>query len=99
MRAQPHSRDFLNDFSENAMHNEVMKLVADLPADKVAGLPFFDCGNEDDFALFKPKRQLAEVMLNKKNRARLPRFSRRSQRRVSDPPYLLELSNRFLTRT
>jgi S-formylglutathione hydrolase FrmB len=80
--------------------NDVMKLFANLPADKVAGLPFFylDCGTEDDFGLLKPNRQLAEVMLNKRIAHEYREFP--GGHNVAYPsrfPYLFELSDRLLT--
>lgn len=80
--------------------NDEMKLFAALPADKVAGLPFFylDSGTEDDFGLLKPNRQLAQIMLNKKIAHEYREFP--GGHNVEYPsrfPYLLELSERFLT--
>ena len=80
--------------------NDVTKLFANLPADKVAGLPFFylDCGTEDDFGLLKPNRQLVEVMLNKRIAHEYREFP--GGHNVAYPsrfPYLFELSDRLLT--
>lgn len=80
--------------------NDLMKLFSDVPAEKVAGLPFFylDCGTEDDFGLLKPNRQLAEVMLNKKIAHEYREFPGGHMTEYpSRFPYLLELSDRLLT--
>ena len=80
--------------------NDLLKLFANLPANKVEGLPFFylDCGTEDDFGLLRPNRQLAEVMLNKRIAHEYREFP--GGHNVTYPsrfPYLFELSDRLLT--
>ena len=48
--------------------NDLFKLFADYPGDKLKELPFFylDCGTEDELGLFKPNRDLSEAMINRK---------------------------------
>ncbi|MFZ1701734.1 MAG: alpha/beta hydrolase-fold protein [Pyrinomonadaceae bacterium] len=48
--------------------NDLTKLFTEYPADKLKDLPFFylDCGTEDELGLFKPNRDLAELMINRK---------------------------------
>ncbi len=48
--------------------NDLMKLFSEYPADKLKDLPFFylDCGIEDELGLFKPNRNLLEIMINRK---------------------------------
>lgn len=48
--------------------NDIFKLLADYPNEKLKDLPFFylDCGTEDELGLFKPNRDLSEVMINRK---------------------------------
>lgn len=82
--------------------NDITKLFADLPADKVSGLPFFylDCGTEDEFLLLKPNRQLSEIILNKKIAHEYREFP--GGHNVAYPsrfPYLFELSERILTQS
>lgn len=50
------------------VQNDLFKLFADQPGDKIAELPFFylDCGTEDE--LLKSNQQLAELMLSRKIR-------------------------------
>jgi putative tributyrin esterase len=50
------------------LSNDLFKLFADIPSDKVANLPFFylDCGTEDE--LLKPNQQLAELFVTRKIR-------------------------------
>ena len=51
-----------------AMANDLFKLFAEYPGDKLKDLPFFylDCGTEDELGLFKPNRDLSEIMINRK---------------------------------
>jgi len=48
--------------------NDLTRLFNEYPADKLKELPFFylDCGTEDELGLFKPNRDLAELMINRK---------------------------------
>ncbi|MBK8304376.1 MAG: alpha/beta hydrolase family protein [Pyrinomonadaceae bacterium] len=48
--------------------NDLFKLFAEYPEDKLKDLPFFylDCGTEDELGLFKPNRDLSEIMINRK---------------------------------
>jgi len=48
--------------------NDLFRLFAEYPGDKLKDLPFFylDCGTEDELGLFKPNRDLAEIMINRK---------------------------------
>jgi len=50
------------------LSNDLFKLFADIPSDKVTELPFFylDCGTEDE--LLKPNQQLAELFVTRKIR-------------------------------
>ncbi len=48
--------------------NDLTKLFTEYPADTVNDLPFFylDCGTEDNAGLFRPNRELSELMINRK---------------------------------
>lgn len=48
--------------------NDLFKLFAELPADKIVELPFFylDCGTEDELQLLKPNQKLAEILVSRK---------------------------------
>ncbi len=48
--------------------NDLFKLFSQYPSDKLKELPFFylDCGTEDDLGLFKPNRELAGLMFDRK---------------------------------
>lgn len=48
--------------------NDLFKLFAEFPSNKIAELPFFylDCGTEDELQLLKPNQQLAEIMVSRK---------------------------------
>ena len=77
--------------------NDLFKLFADLPPDKIAELPFFylDCGTEDE--LLKPNQQLAEIMVSRKIRheyRQIPGGHALQDYRVVD---VLNLSERIFT--
>ncbi len=48
--------------------NDLFKLFAEFPQDRLKELPFFylDCGTEDGLGLFKPNRDLAGLMVERK---------------------------------
>ncbi len=48
--------------------NDLFKLFAQYPSEKLKDLPFFylDCGTEDELGLFKPNRDLAGLMIERK---------------------------------
>ena len=54
------------DDSEVRKTNDIFRLVREMPAGKVNALPFFyfDCGTED--FLFKPNREFADLLVEKK---------------------------------
>ncbi|MEP6705569.1 MAG: alpha/beta hydrolase-fold protein, partial [Acidobacteriota bacterium] len=47
--------------------NDLFKLFAEYPNDKLKELPFFylDCGTEDELGLFKPNRDLSGLMIER----------------------------------
>lgn len=51
-----------------ATANDLFKLFAEYPTNKLKDLPFFylDCGTEDELGLFKPNRDLAGLMFDRK---------------------------------
>ncbi|MBX3265461.1 MAG: hypothetical protein KF831_02025 [Acidobacteria bacterium] len=48
--------------------NDLFKLFSEYPTEKIRDLPFFylDCGTEDELGLFKPNRDLAGIMFDRK---------------------------------
>ncbi len=48
--------------------NDLFKLFSEYPAEKLKDLPFFylDCGTEDELGLFKPNRDLAGLLIDRK---------------------------------
>ena len=48
--------------------NDLFKFVRELPAERVAALPYFylDCGTEDDLKLFAPNRAFADLLVEHK---------------------------------
>lgn len=48
--------------------NDLFKLMREVPAERLAGLPFFylDCGTEDELRLFAPNRALADLFVERK---------------------------------
>lgn len=80
--------------------NDLFKLLTDLPADKVPGLPFLylDCGTDDELQLTKPNLELARIMLDRKIRHEYREFpGGHATWQDFRLPYLLELSGRMLT--
>ena len=80
--------------------NDLFKLFAELPPDKITALPFFylDCGTEDELQLLKPNQQLAQILLNRKiphEYRQIPGGHGLQDYRVAD---VLNLTERILTK-
>lgn len=54
--------------SQTKQTNDLFKLIGDVPADKIAALPFIylDCGTEDELQLLEPNQKLAALLLERK---------------------------------
>ena len=54
--------------SQTKQSNDLFKLFGEVPADKIAALPFIylDCGTEDELQLLAPNQRLAALLLERK---------------------------------
>ena len=83
------------------MANDLFKLFDEYPSDKLKDLPFFylDCGTEDELGLFKPNRDLAAVMVDRKIPHEYREFpGGHGVFRANTFPNLYELSDRIFAK-
>lgn len=83
------------------MANDLFKLFAEYPDDKLKDLPFFylDCSTEDELGLFKPNRDLSGIMIDRKISHEYRQFpGRHAVFKATTFPNLYELSERIFAK-